>query len=99
LRTCLPLLREAHGLPIAGGAHGCPALIVRNVEAELVATLEQRAAREGVSAEELHRRILKEALRPRSAKERMLEALEGLAWDDPEFRPERAKDTGREVEP
>jgi hypothetical protein len=44
-----------------------------------------------VSAGELHRRILEAALRPRSAKERMLEVLEGLAWDDPEFRPERAK--------
>ena len=37
-------------------------------------------------------------LRPADSKKRMLEALQGLAWDDLEFRPERSQDTGRPVE-
>lgn len=46
-----------------------------------------------------HRRILEEALRPTYSKHRMLEALEGLAWDDPDFCPLRERDAGRPVEP
>ena len=46
-----------------------------------------------------HRRILEEVLRPTYSKGRMLEALEGLASDDPEFRPLRERDEGRPVEP
>lgn len=75
-----------------------PALHLRNVPEDIIAALKERAARNHRSAEAEHRRILEEALRPRHSKERMLEALQGLPWDDPEFRPERAKDTGRDVE-
>ena len=38
------------------------ALTVRNIEDELVRSLKRRAVEEGVSAEELHRRILRRAL-------------------------------------
>jgi plasmid stability protein len=38
-------------------------LIVRSVEEKIVTQLKQRAARHGVSMEEEHRRILREALR------------------------------------
>jgi hypothetical protein len=37
-------------------------LIVRSIEEEVVSQLRQRAARHGVSMEEEHRRILREAL-------------------------------------
>lgn len=73
-------------------------LTLEGVEDALARRLKERAAAEGVTESELHQRILEEALRPRYSKERMLEALEGLAWDDHEFRPERAEDTGREIE-
>ena len=43
------------------------ALTVRNVEDELVRVLKRRAVEEGVSAEELHRRILRRALTGRGA--------------------------------
>jgi plasmid stability protein len=41
-------------------------LIVRSIEEKVVSELKQRAARHGVSTEEEHRRILREALRHRS---------------------------------
>ncbi len=40
-------------------------LIVRSIEDKVVAELKQRAARRGVSMEEEHRRILREALSQR----------------------------------
>ncbi|MGH7790089.1 MAG: FitA-like ribbon-helix-helix domain-containing protein [Candidatus Binatia bacterium] len=40
-------------------------LIVRNIEDTVVSELRQRAARRGVSMEEEHRRILREALQRR----------------------------------
>lgn len=39
-------------------------LTVRNLDRDLVDRLERRAAERGVSAEEAHRQILEEALRP-----------------------------------
>ena len=72
-------------------------LHVRNVPEELVAALKERAGRNRRSMEAEHRIILEEVLRPAFTKKRMLEALQGLAWDDPEFRPERSRDTGRPV--
>ena len=72
-------------------------LHVRNVPEELVAALKERAGRNRRSMEAEHRNILEEVLRPAFTKKRMLEALQGLAWDDPEFRPERSRDTGRPV--
>ena len=73
-------------------------LHVRNVPDDLVAALKERAARNRRSMEAEHRNILEEVLRPAYSKKRMLEALQGLAWDDPEFRPERSRDTGRPVD-
>jgi plasmid stability protein len=73
-------------------------LHVRNVPDELVAALKERAARNRRSMEAEHRHLLEEALRPSYSKRRMLEALQGLAWDDPEFRPERSRDSGRPVD-
>lgn len=45
---------------IASG--GVAQLIVRRIEAAVVRRLRQRAAAEGVSTEEAHRRVLREAL-------------------------------------
>jgi plasmid stability protein len=39
-----------------------PQLIVRNLEAAVVRRLRQRAAADGVSVEEAHRRVLRESL-------------------------------------
>lgn len=39
-------------------------LIVRNIEDEVVAKLRERAARRGISTEEEHRRVLREAVLP-----------------------------------
>jgi plasmid stability protein len=72
-------------------------LHVRNVPDDLVAALKERAGRNRRSMEAEHRNILEEVLRPAFTKKRMLEALQGLAWDDPEFQPERSRDTGRPV--
>jgi hypothetical protein len=44
-----------------------PQLLVRNLEEELVRDLKKRAGEHGVSVEEEHRRILREALRPNPA--------------------------------
>lgn len=44
-----------------------PQLLVRNLEEELVRALKKRAGEHGVSVEEEHRRILREALRPNQA--------------------------------
>ena len=73
-------------------------LHVRNVPDDLVAALKERAFRNRRSMEAEHRNILEEVLRPAYSKKRMLEALQGLAWDESEFRPERSRDSGRPVE-
>jgi plasmid stability protein len=53
-----------------------PQLLVRNIEPRLVAKLKRRAAREGVSAEEAHRRILREVLnRPLPPKPSLIDYL------------------------
>jgi plasmid stability protein len=65
-------------------------LLVRNVPDDLVAALRERALRNRRSVEAEHRQILEDVLRPAYSRRRMLEALQGLAWTDPEFRPERS---------
>ncbi len=47
-------------------------LLVRNIPEALAKKLKQRAAEHGVSAEEEHRRILQEALAPRTSGESTL---------------------------
>jgi len=73
-------------------------LLVRDIEGSVVRELKIRAARHGHSAEEEHRRILREALShsgsPTSLKELLLQMPE--VGDDRDF--ERPPDVGRPVE-
>jgi antitoxin FitA len=76
-----------------------PQLLVRNVDEELVRELKARAGRHGISAEEEHRRILKEALSTEEGKKPSLkEYLFNMpnVGDDSLF--ERGRDFGRDVE-
>jgi antitoxin FitA len=72
-------------------------LIVRNIDEDLVKRLKRRASRAGRSAEEEHRRILREAL----ALDDVASSLKSLLSDIPEvgtnrdFR--RSRDRGRRV--
>ncbi len=72
-------------------------LIVRNIEEELVRELKIRAARKGQSAEEEHRQILRQALRPDHSVSSFKEILSEMpdAGDDRDF--ERIQDRGRAV--
>ena len=73
-------------------------LLVRDIEGEVVKELKVRAARHGRSAEEEHRQILREALRPEgstmSLKTLLLEMPD--VGEDADF--ERPEDHGRAVE-
>ncbi len=73
-------------------------LLVRNIEAEVVRELKLRAARNGTSAEEEHRQILREALARRtdspSLKDVILEMPD--LGDDQDFA--RSDDRGRPVD-
>lgn len=80
-------------------------LLVRNLDKSLVGKLKRRAAAQGVSAEELHRRILRESLeRPAGGQPSLIEFLlspEGevvpeieLEWD--RSREIEFRDTGLE---
>ena len=67
------------------------ALTVRNVEDDLVRALKRRAVEEGVPAEELHRRILRRALKGprRSGAEEEKRGL--VRWLRPEYQAPKAK--------
>lgn len=71
-------------------------LLVRNVTERDLRALKKRAGAHGVSAEEEHRRILREALRAKSPKPKrsLMEFLltEGQAWPD-DFEVKRSRDT------
>jgi plasmid stability protein len=73
-------------------------LLVRGIESDVVRELRLRAARNGNSAEEEHRRILREALgvkpSPRTLKELLLEIPN--VGEDADF--ERSPDRGRPVD-
>ncbi|MGE5281786.1 MAG: FitA-like ribbon-helix-helix domain-containing protein [Chloroflexota bacterium] len=73
-------------------------LLVRDIEGGVVRELKIRAAQHGHSAEEEHRQILREALRPqgptKSLKELLLEIPD--IGEDGDF--ERTADRGRPVE-
>lgn len=73
-------------------------LLVRDIESNVVRELKLRAARNGHSAEEEHRQILREALRTqgpaKSLKELLLEMPAG--GEDQDF--ERPEDRGRPIE-
>jgi plasmid stability protein len=73
-------------------------LLVRNIEAEVVRELKLRAARHGRSAEEEHRRILRDALRgggPHGSLKDLLLAIPAVG-EDRDF--ERPLDHGRPLE-
>jgi len=73
-------------------------LIVRNIDGELVQELKVRAARNGQSAEEEHRQILRRALGANNSGLSLKEMLEQMpdVGDDEDF--ERSQDRGRTVE-
>ena len=65
-------------------------LTVRNVEDEVVRALKRRAVEEGVSAEELHRRILRRSLSgPRRSAAELVAALRRLGELGLEIEPDR----------
>jgi plasmid stability protein len=69
-------------------------LIVRNLDDDLVRRLKQRAAANGRSAEEEHRQLLRQALRPAGFAEALM-AMPDVG-DDADF--ERRRDLPRDVE-
>ena len=72
-------------------------LIVRNLEEEIVKELKLRAAQHGRSAEEEHREILRQAIRPgpRTSLKELLAAMPA-GGEDADF--ERVPDRGRGIE-
>jgi len=73
-------------------------LIVRSLDESLVRELKVRAARNGRSAEEEHREILREVLKPerkRPSLKRLIEEMPDVG-DDRDF--ERVQDFGRDIE-
>ena len=71
-------------------------LIVRDIEDEVVRELKVRAARNGRSAEEEHRQILRHALKPdRPSFHELLSQMPDVG-EDSDF--ERVKDYGRDVD-
>ena len=76
-----------------------PQLIVRKVEEKLVRKLKKRAGRHGVSMEEEHRRILREALLNKREKNVSLkEYLLQMPDVGPDALFERGPQFGRKVE-
>jgi plasmid stability protein len=73
-------------------------LLVRGIDSDLVRELKLRAARNGNSAEEEHRRILREVLGPVSPPRTLKDLLLAIPdiGDDSDF--ERSADRGRPVE-
>jgi antitoxin FitA len=73
-------------------------LIVRNLEEELVLALKRRAAGNGRSAEEEHRQILRNALRPGKSKVSLKELLTRMPELEEEADLARSSDRGRAVD-
>lgn len=72
-------------------------LIVRNIDEELVKTLKQRAARNGHSAEEEHRQILRRALRGGARRSSLKEQLSSMPLAGTARDFARRRDRGRAV--
>jgi plasmid stability protein len=76
-----------------------PQLIVRDIEEKVVRNLKRRAGEHGISMEEEHRRILREALltenKPKLSFKEHLLAMPDIGPDD---LFERQKDYGRDIE-
>jgi plasmid stability protein len=76
-----------------------PQLLVRQIEEKVVRKLKQQAGQHGVSMEEEHRRILREALlAPSDRKPSFKEYLLQMPDVGPDELFERNRDFGREVE-
>ena len=71
-------------------------LIVRNLDDDLVHRLKERAAAHGISAEEEHRRILRDALRPDDRS--FLDHLLSMPDVGEDWMFERRKDPPRDIE-
>ena len=78
---------------------GMSQLLVRNLETAVVRKLRRRAAAEGVSVEEAHRRLLRAALLgdPAGGQTDFITYLQGIPKGDAIEFP-RAKDWPREIE-
>jgi antitoxin FitA len=75
-----------------------PQLIVRNIEESIVRKLKKRAGEHGVSMEEEHRKILRDALvSPPKTKQSFMEFLASMP-EIPEEYLQRQKDYGRDIE-
>jgi len=74
-----------------------PQLLVRKIESEVVEKLRQKAAKEGISMEEEHRRILRSSLLGRGSrpKKNLKELLASMPDPGDDFPPPR--DYPREV--
>ncbi len=79
-----------------------PQLVVRNIEETVVRKLRTRAAREGVSMEEEHRRILREALLGRKKRGATfadyLVSIPQASETEPSDLFERQRDLPREID-
>ncbi len=76
-----------------------PQLIVRQIEEKVVKKLKQQAGAHGVSMEEEHRRILREALLGKAAKRiSFKEYLRQMPDVGPDELFQRNRDMGREVD-
>jgi plasmid stability protein len=74
-------------------------LVVRGIDDRVVRKLKERAGRRGVSMEEEHRRILREALlRPARKTLSFKEYLRQMPEGGPDALFERSRDTGRTVD-
>jgi len=73
-------------------------LLVRDIEGEVVRELKIRAARHGRSAEEEHRHILREALKPAGPAQSLKKLLLAMPDVGEDWDFERPKDRGRTVE-
>jgi plasmid stability protein len=83
---------------INDSTHDMPQLIVRKVEDTVVKRLKARAGRHGVSMEEEHRRILREALQGKSAEQPSFKAyLLKMPENGPDKVFERVRDKGRRI--
>jgi plasmid stability protein len=75
-----------------------PQLLVRQIEEKVVRMLKEQAGKHGVSMEEEHRRILREALLGRPGKKRCFkDFLMSMPDVGPDELFERDRDMGREV--
>lgn len=74
-----------------------PQLIVRKIESAVVGRLRRRAAAEGISVEEAHRRVLREALLDKAppARRNLVEYLKSMP--DVELPLTRARDLPRDI--